>query len=193
MASSKRVQLSSRSETSKFILADDSERTAWNKFLEFCSDHALSSWWFRGVSDASQGLIPTIGRKLKGTDWYKPSKPGAIDHFTREKRILRAFQRRARLELRIPIDAEFEWLAVAQHHGVPTRLLDWTTNPLMAAWFATSSTTDAGTACIYAAHIKSDHIRDEQDLDPFDRTMKEPICQIASNCDPDFASNNDPL
>jgi hypothetical protein len=83
----------------------------------------------------------TLFRGQQG-DWPLLPKLGRVKPRTRasgeelEQRLIRDFKNQSVGLLGITPASEWDWLALAQHHGLATRLLDWTTNPLVALWFA---------------------------------------------------------
>jgi hypothetical protein len=83
-----------------------------------------SPYIFRGVSEAPSRLETTLIR-LGG------NFPELEHH------LLRNFRKYAHRNI-VERDTMWHWLSLAQHHGLPTRLLDWTISPLVAAHFATA-------------------------------------------------------
>ncbi len=82
---------------------------------------------YRGQADSSWELKPSIGRHYT-KDWNN-----VLDF---EKKSLSEFKKQSIPYLKYTPNTDIEWLCLMQHHGCATRLLDFTTNPLIALFFA---------------------------------------------------------
>jgi FRG domain-containing protein len=97
-------------------------------------------FWFRGHGDASWVLVPSALRY------------GSVGEREQALALVTEFRRSAPLRLpreELPANNEdLQWLALAQHYGVPTRLLDWTENAAAALYFTVSEHDDRDGAVV---------------------------------------------
>ncbi len=107
----------------KKLEAELFDRTRNRTLRRFRSEYA-----FRGLSDASYELTTSLRR-------MQNNRYASMEHH-----LIRNFQKYARRDIDIvQSDTIWHWLSLAQHHGLPTRLLDWTLSPFIAMHFATAN------------------------------------------------------
>ncbi|HYD60815.1 MAG TPA: FRG domain-containing protein [Noviherbaspirillum sp.] len=127
-------------------------------------------WLFRGQANAGWRLSPSVHRG------YTPQQ---------ERYLTNEFRVRARSRyFSCPMSNDYPgWLALMQHYGLPTRLLDWTYSPLVAAFFALHpdyvppACNDERNACIWALDARQ--LNESQGFEPLifplDASSYEPL------------------
>jgi len=135
---------------------------SWKDFRDIVESEKFNNWAFRGQQNATWSLDSALARHLKNFKIH----PEAWK--TQEERIMRIFRRKAYTYnhlTNIPgEDCYFEWLALMQHHGAPTRLLDFTWSPYVAAFFALERAT--GAAAVWAIYPPKIHDARARRLQP---------------------------
>lgn len=89
----------------------------------------------RGVSNHEYPLLPSL---------FRHADVESAD--LREHNLMWVFKTQAKAHLSTVPQNDIEWLAIAQHHGLPTRLLDWSLSSLVACFFAVESLSSSDAA-----------------------------------------------
>jgi hypothetical protein len=128
----------------------DADEYGWRRIAPSSTEEVFE---LAATLSAHQGKEALIYRGQAGDDWtLKTRLARAVEEWqgdtdfesliSLEERLLRGFQRRAHLFLPAaylpPADQPLAWMALMQHHGCPTRLLDWTRSFYVALYIAVS-------------------------------------------------------
>ncbi|HSD38709.1 MAG TPA: FRG domain-containing protein [Rhodocyclaceae bacterium] len=136
---------------------------------------------YRGVSNiVDHDLVPSVGRYL--SDFQQAGKTKE-DLLFEESQAFRIFYKEAEGNISQKPTSYWEWLAVAQHHGLPTRLLDWSYSAAVALFFAVDGK-EPNDAAVYVLDrsIKFLSVNQESEIDPL--SLEELVAYLPRHVTP---------
>ena len=161
----------------KFVLSEYAR--TWEDFLAWV-DELQGCWCFRGQSESGWLLHTSLDRAVKR------AHSSGYDHLDREiegRDLLFRFQQQARHYVRNPppTDDLGSWFTLMQHHGVPTRLLDFSESPYVALYFAVEEEVQGKQTCFAVWAIDSSWLESEarQVLTEFGPVPDDPISRAS--------------
>jgi hypothetical protein len=165
-----------RRDANKWFNYEETRATTLSNFINDAI-YMGADFMFRGHRESDWELVPSIDRWPRNCiETAYDLKGMPRDEF--ERKIFREFEKRAPAFINPVPTSEWHLMALAQHHGLPTRLLDWTSNPLAALFFAVEGSTDSDSAVWRYAYIRENEIgsplRAESPFDVSTITVYEP-------------------
>jgi hypothetical protein len=162
----------------------------YQEYMQYFRDKMGEEIWYRGVSNCDYQLIPSIYRD---NVWNWENR--------QEKNITHSFIHRAKGYIHNSSTIGiWEWYQIMQHHGLPTRLLDWTEGYLIALYFSVRNIANKNipavwvlnphglneyTSKLYAIYFTDSITRDSDDNQIVDKYLPEsndlPTWPIALN------------
>ena len=140
------------------VIEDDITIRNFKEYIDLIADlgDALTQTLclFRG-QPCDKSLIPKLGRL------------DLVDIQSFEKGLFEDFQKRYLAYSNKVYSNEWDLLALGQHFGLPTRLLDWTESSLVALWFAVEKEIPEKHGVIWIFTPDNEDIIKEKEIDPF--------------------------
>lgn len=147
--------------------------TGVSEFVTKALMYKDSAAYFRGQADLENWpLVPTVGRL--GTFHHAGFSINTHKSIVeQEKGLLHRFRRQT-YEFKGRVLSEWEALFVARHYDLPCRLLDWSSNPLVALYFAADFDKDPGTDGVVYCFVPKER-KEREDYDVMDPKCKGPF------------------
>lgn len=138
----------------RFVLTERAE--SWGGFIEWLNE-LQGSWCFRGQREAEWSLSTSLDRDVRRKFSDPDGNTTGYYHLDREqetRKKLEEFQKHLSRHKLVSMPADLgSCFALMQHSGTPTRFLDWTRSPFVAAYFAFEQRAKSQCSAIWAINM----------------------------------------